>query len=156
MPQHLTQDRCLPPQGSREQLAIAEFANSLLIIPKTLASNAAKDSSDLVARLRAYHAGAQACAPNDPRKALRFYGLDLLEGTLRDNLKAGVLEPTMSKVKSFKAALEACTALLRIDDAIEVPKVCVVGQLKAHFAYPSNVRTRNRKVCQLMTENRTL
>ena len=33
--------------SSREQLAIAEFARSLLVIPKTLAVNAAKDSSGL-------------------------------------------------------------------------------------------------------------
>jgi chaperonin GroEL (HSP60 family) len=51
-------------QGSREQLAIAEFAESLLIIPKTLAVNAACDSTDLVARLRAYHNTAQ----TDPSK----------------------------------------------------------------------------------------
>lgn len=42
-------------QSSREQLAIAEFARSLLIIPKTLAVNAAQDATDLVAKLRAYH-----------------------------------------------------------------------------------------------------
>jgi T-complex protein 1 subunit alpha len=35
--------------GSREQLAIAEFANALLSLPKTLAVNAAKDSTDHVA-----------------------------------------------------------------------------------------------------------
>ena len=40
---------------SREQLAIAEFSKALLIIPKTLAVNAAQDSADLVAKLRAYH-----------------------------------------------------------------------------------------------------
>lgn len=45
--------------GSREQLAIAEFANSLLCIPKCLAVNAAKDSTDLVAKLRAYHNNSQ-------------------------------------------------------------------------------------------------
>ncbi|CDP21826.1 unnamed protein product, partial [Coffea canephora] len=45
--------------GSREQLAIAEFAESLLIIPKVLAVNAAKDATELVARLRAYHHTAQ-------------------------------------------------------------------------------------------------
>ncbi|XP_018401617.1 PREDICTED: uncharacterized protein LOC108778822, partial [Cyphomyrmex costatus] len=39
----------------REQLAIAEFARSLLIIPKTLAVNAAQDATDLVAKLRPYH-----------------------------------------------------------------------------------------------------
>ncbi|KAG1744333.1 hypothetical protein EDD22DRAFT_1005720 [Suillus occidentalis] len=37
--------------GSREQLAITEFAAALLSIPKQLAVNAAKDSTDLVAKL---------------------------------------------------------------------------------------------------------
>lgn len=45
--------------SSREQLAIAEFARSLLVIPKTLAVNAAKDATDLVAKLRAYHNSSQ-------------------------------------------------------------------------------------------------
>ncbi|KAL5770731.1 hypothetical protein ACOSP7_014885 [Xanthoceras sorbifolium] len=45
--------------GSREQLAIADFAESLLIIPKVLAINAAKDATELVAKLRAYHHTAQ-------------------------------------------------------------------------------------------------
>ncbi len=31
--------------GSREQLAIAEFASALLVLPKTLAVNAAKDAT---------------------------------------------------------------------------------------------------------------
>jgi T-complex protein 1 subunit alpha len=45
--------------GSREQLAIAEFADALLVLPKTLAVNAAKDATELVAKLRAYHHLAQ-------------------------------------------------------------------------------------------------
>ena len=106
--------------GSREQLAIAEFAQALLVIPKTLAVNAAKDSTDLVAKLRAYHNAAQSANAGDPKKALRFYGLDLLNGQVRDNLKAGVLEPTVSKIRSLKSALEAATSLLRIDDAITI------------------------------------
>ncbi|KIS71379.1 putative chaperonin-containing T-complex alpha subunit TCP1 [Mycosarcoma maydis] len=106
--------------GSREQLAIAEFAQALLVIPKTLAVNAAKDSTDLVAKLRAYHNAAQNASAGDPKKSLRFYGLDLLNGQVRDNLKAGVLEPTVSKVRSLKSALEAATSLLRIDDAITI------------------------------------
>ena len=39
---------------------------------------------------------------------------------LRDNLKAGVLEPAMSKIKAFKAATEAAIAILRIDDMIKL------------------------------------
>ncbi|BFZ62545.1 chaperonin-containing T-complex alpha subunit Cct1 [Saitoella coloradoensis] len=107
--------------GSREQLAIAEFANALLVIPKTLAVNAAKDSSDLTAKLRAYHAASQAALATDTKKrGYKNYGLDLLNGVVRDNVKAGVLEPMVSKVKSFKSAVEACIAILRIDTMIKV------------------------------------
>lgn len=117
-------------QGSREQLAIAEFANSLLIIPKILATNAAKDSTELVAKLRAYHNSAQNAPTGDPKKALLHYGLDLLNGEVRDNVKAGVLEPTISKVRSLKSAYEAAVSLLRIDDAIQ----CAPGALLSHRA----------------------
>ena len=52
------------------------------------------------------------------------YGLDLMKGEVRDNVAAGVLEPTMSKVKSLKSAFEAAVSLLRIDDAIQ----CAPGE----------------------------
>lgn len=45
--------------GTREQLAIKEFAEALLVIPKTLAVNAAQDATDLVSKLCAYHNTAQ-------------------------------------------------------------------------------------------------
>ncbi|GAA5805729.1 T-complex protein 1 subunit alpha [Helicostylum pulchrum] len=106
--------------GSREQLAIAEFANALLVIPKTLAVNAAKDSTELVAKLRAYHNTALNADADDRKRALKWYGLELIDGTVRDNLKAGILEPTMSKIKSLKSATEAAIAILRIDDFIKV------------------------------------
>lgn len=112
------------PQGSREQLAIAEFANALLSIPKILAVNAAKDATQLVAKLRTFHNAAQNAPTGDPKKGLMHYGLDLLNGEVRDNVKAGVLEPTMSKVKSLKSAYEAAVSLLRIDDAIQ----CAPGE----------------------------
>lgn len=47
-------------------------------------------------------------------------GLDLVNGVLRDTLKAGVLEPAMSKIKQFKAATEAAISILRIDDMIKI------------------------------------
>ena len=59
--------------GSREQLAIAEFADALLVIPKTLSVNAAQDATDLIGKLRAYHSTAQqvCCQPKiNLRKAL--------------------------------------------------------------------------------------
>ena len=45
--------------GTREQLAIAEFSEALLVIPKTLAINAAQEATDLIAKLRVFHNAAQ-------------------------------------------------------------------------------------------------
>lgn len=104
---------------TREQLAIQEFAEALLIIPKTLAVNAAKDSSELVAKLRAAHAKSQ---KGDSDKTLQNTGLDLIEGVIRDNLAAGVVEPAISKIKSLRFATEAAITILRIDDRITLSK----------------------------------
>ncbi|AWU73632.1 T-complex protein 1 subunit alpha [Pichia kudriavzevii] len=107
--------------GSREQLAIAEFAAALLVIPKTLAVNAAKDASDLIAKLRSYHAASQQVSDADvKRKNYKNYGLDLIKGKVVNEIASGVLEPTVSKIKSLKSALEACIAILRIDTMITV------------------------------------
>ncbi|CAL9069137.1 T-complex protein 1 subunit alpha [Musa acuminata AAA Group] len=105
--------------GSREQLAIAEFAESLLVIPKVLAVNAAKDATELVAKLRAYHHTAQTKAD---KQHLSSMGLDLSKGTTRNNLEAGVIEPAMSKVKIIQFATEAAITILRIDDMIRLIK----------------------------------
>ncbi|KAK0744081.1 chaperonin Cpn60/TCP-1 family [Schizothecium vesticola] len=115
--------------GSREQLAIAEFAQSLLVIPKTLAINAAKDASDLVAQLRSRHAlsqRAQEGEANDDEKAVarkkayKNYGLDLMKGKVVDEIKAGVVEPSISKVRQLKSAVEACISIMRIDTLIKL------------------------------------
>ncbi len=129
--------------GSREQLAIGEFAQSLLIIPRTLAVNAAKDASDLVAQLRSLHATSQrtqeAPSPQSPSKGgkasaaeaeekrqvarsknYRNYGLDLTRGKVVDQVKAGVLEPSMSKIRQLKSAVEACIAVMRIDTLVKL------------------------------------
>lgn len=123
--------------GSREQLAIAAFAQSLLVVPKTLAINAALDATELVAQLRARHALSQrtiepaasesaAHSPGGEEKSLarkknyKNYGLDLMRGRVVDEIKAGVLEPSMSKVKQLKSAVEACIAIMRIDTLIKL------------------------------------
>lgn len=119
--------------GSREQLAIAEFAQSLLVIPKTLAVNAAQDAAELVAQLRSRHAlsqrvqdgGAAGDASEDEKAAARKknyknYGLDLTKGKVVDQLKAGVLEPSVSKIRQLKSAVEACISIMRIDTLIKL------------------------------------
>ncbi|MFS7964150.1 putative chaperonin Cpn60/TCP-1 family, groEL-like equatorial domain superfamily [Helianthus anomalus] len=49
-------------------------------------------------------------------------GLDLINGTVRNNLEAGVIEPAMSKVKILQFATEAAITILRIDDMIKLAK----------------------------------
>lgn len=87
--------------GSREQLAVSEFAEALNVIPKTLAINAAKDATDLLTKLRYVHDKAQ---KSEGEEALKYKntGLDLTNGKIRNNFNAGVFEPAISKVKSLK------------------------------------------------------
>lgn len=103
--------------GSKEQLAVAAFARALLIIPKTLSYNSAFDATDLVAKLRAYHNASQ---KGTDKEDYKWSGLDLENGRVRNNLRAGVLEPAISKVKSIRFATEAAITILRIDDFIKM------------------------------------
>lgn len=93
----------------REQLAIVEFAEALMTIPKTLATNAALDVTNIVADLRMAHAQGQMHA-----------GLDLNNGTVRNSVENGVLEPLVSKLKSIKFATETAITILRIDDMVKL------------------------------------
>lgn len=103
--------------ASRQQLAVAEFAGALLVIPRVLAVNGAHDAVELTARLRAYHHKAQ----TDPaQRELRHTGLDLMLGQTRNNLKAGVLEPAINKLRCLQFATEAAVTILRIDDVFKL------------------------------------
>lgn len=107
--------------NTKEQIAITEFSEALNIIPKTLAVNAAKDATELISKLRALHAASQKEDETNPEKLkLKYCGLDLLKGKPRDNLKAGVLEPMISKINSLRFATEAAITILRIDDMIKL------------------------------------
>lgn len=116
--------------GTREQLAIAEFGRALLVIPKTLAVNAAQDATDLVAKLCAAHAKSQR---EEASSDLKYRGLDLYTGAVIDNLRAGVVEPAMSKVKSLRFATEAAITIIRVDDFIKInPKEAQGGGGHGH------------------------
>ena len=62
-------------------------------------------------------------------------GLDLYEGIVRDNKKAGVFEPAISKIKSIKFATEAAITILRIDDMIKL-----AAEEKGGHSYQDAVR----------------
>lgn len=83
-----------------------------------------------MANLRSRHALSQRTSsdpatPDNAKQLARSknyknYGLDLANGKVHDCLKAGVLEPSMSKVKQLKSAVEACVAIMRIDTMIKL------------------------------------
>lgn len=113
-------ERMAKKSHTSDQIAIAEFAEALLVIPKQLALNAAKDTLDLASKLSVLHNNCQNEPGNEKLAWLKFTGLDLLEGKVRNNFEAGVLEPAVSKIKSIKFATEAAIALLRLDDMIKI------------------------------------
>ena len=96
-------------------MVISEYADAPLVIPKTLTVNAVKDASELVAKLRLVHARGKH-GRDDLDGTLQFMGLDLLDGTIWENLAAGVVEPAISKIKSLRFATKAAITILRIND----------------------------------------
>jgi thermosome len=94
--------------GGREQLAVEVFADSLDIVPKTLAENAGLDQIDVLMKLRAAHQAGN-----------KFAGTDLETGdVVNDMMAVGVVEPTVVKIQAIKSSTEAASMILRIDDVI--------------------------------------
>lgn len=94
--------------GGREQLAVEVFADTLDIVPKTLAENAGLDQIEVLMKLRASHQAGN-----------KFAGHDLETGEVINNmLAAGVVEPTIVKIQAIKSSTEAASMILRIDDVI--------------------------------------
>jgi thermosome len=98
--------------GGREQLAIEAFADSLEIVPRTLAENSGLDPIDVMVDLRAAH----------EKKDRINFGVDALSGGVKDMEKIGILEPLRVKEQAMKSATEAASMILRIDDVIAAAK----------------------------------
>ncbi len=98
--------------GGREQLAIEAFADSIEVVPRTLAENAGLDPIDIMVDLRSSH----------EKKGGLWMGVDVFRGGAKDMLKSGVLEPVKVKEQAIKSATEAASMILRIDDVIAAAK----------------------------------
>ncbi|UCD40392.1 MAG: TCP-1/cpn60 chaperonin family protein [Candidatus Bathyarchaeota archaeon] len=94
--------------GGREQLAVEAFAESMEVIPSTLAENAGLEKIDVMVELRAAH--------EKPRG--NMMGVDVFTGKIVDMYKKGVIEPLSVKEQAVKSAVESATMILRIDDVI--------------------------------------
>ncbi|MBD3318330.1 thermosome subunit [Candidatus Woesearchaeota archaeon] len=93
--------------SGREQLAVQAFAQSLEIIPRTLAENAGLDPIDVLTELKAAHDAGS-------KKA----GIDVHAGKIVNSFDAGVIEPLRIKTQAITAASEVAQMILRIDDVI--------------------------------------
>jgi chaperonin GroEL (HSP60 family) len=93
--------------SGREQLAVQAFAESMEIVPRTLAENAGLDPIDMLTELKAKHDGKQ-----------KWAGIDVFKGKVVDAWKMGVIEPLKIKTQAVKSASEVAELILRIDDVI--------------------------------------
>lgn len=98
--------------GGREQLSIEAFAESLEVVPKTLAENAGLEPIDILVSLRSAHEKARGEAK----------GVNVLAGKVMDMYSEGVIEPLAVKQQAIKSAAEAASMILRIDDVIAATK----------------------------------
>jgi len=99
-------------QSGKEQIAIESYARALEIIPITLAENAGLDPIDIIAELRGQHS----------KSGNEFMGLEIYQGKVVDNRKAGVIEPVANIDQIIKSATELSVMILRIDDMIKAKK----------------------------------
>lgn len=93
--------------GGREQLAIEILADTLEVIPKTLAENAGLDPIDILVELRAKHESDE-----------YNYGINVISGKIEDMYESGIIDPSIVKIQAIKSAVEAASMILRIDDVI--------------------------------------
>lgn len=97
--------------GGREQLAIEAFADSLEIIPRTLAESAGIDPIDTLVKLRSQHV-----------KGMKYAGVNVLKARVDDMKAMDVIEPTKVKRQAIASAAEAAGMILKIDDIIASTK----------------------------------
>jgi len=93
--------------SGREQLAVQAFADSVEVIPRTLAENAGLDPIDTLTELKAAH-----------DKGRKWAGIDVFSGKVIDTFKEGIIEPLKVKTQAIKSASEVSIMILRIDDVI--------------------------------------
>ncbi|KAK6018724.1 T-complex protein 1, beta subunit, partial [Ostertagia ostertagi] len=96
--------------AGKEALAVEAFARALAQLPTIICDNAGLDSADLVTRLRAEHANGH-----------HNMGIDIVNGTITDVVKLGVIESFNVKLCMVSSAAEAADSILRVPHHITSP-----------------------------------
>jgi len=87
------------------------MAKALEIIPRQLCDNAGFDATNVLNKLRQKHAVGGT-----------WYGVDIFNEDIADNMEACVWEPAVVKINAITAATEAACLILSVDETIKVPK----------------------------------
>jgi len=95
-----------------EQYAIKKFAESLEVVPRTLAENAGLNPTDVVTNLNAVH--------EDESKS--NFGVDIESGDIIDSLEANILDSYLVKHWALRLATNAAVTVLRVDQIIMAKK----------------------------------
>lgn len=90
-----------------DQYAIAKFAESFEMIPRTLAENAGLNAMEIISSLYAEHANGNAKV-----------GIDLVEGVCKDASVINVWDLYITKFFALKYAADAACTVLRVDQII--------------------------------------
>jgi thermosome len=98
--------------SGREQLAALKYADAIESITMILAENAGMDPIDTQVELRAKHG-----------KGEKWTGVDAASGKVTNMWTRNVIEPLVVKTQILKAATEAASMILRIDDVIATSKM---------------------------------
>ena len=93
--------------SGREQLAVQAFAETMEIIPRTLAENAGLDPIDSLTKLRSAHDQQQ-----------KWAGINVFNGDIMNAWDSGIIEPLKIKTQALSSAAEVAEMILRIDDVI--------------------------------------
>jgi len=93
--------------SGREQLAVQAFADSIEIIPRTLAENAGLDPIDVLTEMKSAHDAGR-----------KWAGINVFTGKVMDAWAEGVIEPLKIKTQAISSASEVAVMILRIDDVI--------------------------------------
>jgi len=93
--------------AGREQLAVLAFAESMEVIPKTLAENSGLDPINVLTELKAAH-----------DQGRKWAGINVFTGKVIDAWKVNIIEPLRIKTQAVSSAAEVAVMILRIDDVI--------------------------------------
>ncbi|KAF0294017.1 T-complex protein 1 subunit eta [Amphibalanus amphitrite] len=98
--------------AGKEQLLMDCLARALEIIPRQLCDNAGFDSTNILNKLRHTHA----------QESGLWFGVDIQNEDVADNLAACVWEPAIVRVNALTAASEAACLVLSVDETIKNPR----------------------------------